>query len=92
MGLAALEKEALLQVFHPGFGAICLGVKPSTLPLQGLQSLGLVLQPGLQVTVSLQQVVAVLQEVVGSQTLPPYGCQQVTEDLHSGAGTHRRHT
>lgn len=81
--------EGLHKVSDPGSDALGLGSKPVALPLQVTPGLGPFLQPGLQVSVALNQVIAVLQEALGSDALSAYRRQQIAEGLDSTAVTRR---
>lgn len=72
VGVCARGGERLQKATYPGPGALCLSIQLFTSALQGGLGVRLLLQPGLQVSVALYQVISVLQEAFSSDALPAY--------------------
>lgn len=79
--------ERLQQVSYPGPSALSLGIEVITLSLKGTLGVCLLLQPGLQVSVALYQVITVLQKALCSDALSAYWGQQLSEQLSSATVT-----
>lgn len=71
--------ERLQELTDPGLGALCMGLKLAELVLQGVLDLDMFLQPSLQVSVALDGVVAVFQEIFRPDSLSAYRCHEFTE-------------
>lgn len=65
--------EGFQELSDPGSGALGLALKQVTLPLQDVLGLCSLLEPDAQVSISLNQVIRVLQKAFSSDSLSAHG-------------------